>query len=606
VFVLLITLLTISIYRSSHKNEIADINEMNNLKDRLFANMGKEKFTENNIENVGSNNDNSNINNDFTTNEGISNNKNENENEGKNNRVLDPYKEQVEVEKFLDKTLDLAEDEDAPDKLQLKEDVSKMTDEEIREQLSLIKQKQLDNSPNTNPKSSLVDNNNNANDSDNDNTSGTLIDNDERIRKDKSPDNLPWAQYEIERIIPNTNINNNERINRENATLFTLCRNSEIYEILDSIQQLENRFNNKFHYDWVFLNEEPFSAEFIKLTSNMVSGRSRYGLIPKKHWSYPSYIDQDKAREIRESRKWSMITYGSSESYRHMCRFNSLFFYKHPIMEEYQYYWRVEPHVKYACDIIEDPFKFLRINNKKYGFTISMRELPNTIETLWQTTKLYFKNLDKNYFNSNSDLNNNNDNNNLLKFISDDNGESYNLCHYWTNFEIANLEIFRNEIYEGYVEHLDHAGGFFYERWGDAPIHSIIFSLILKKEEIYMFQEISYEHTVAKTCPLNFEFRKKARCICDPNDNWVLRSDSSCNLKFLEFGTVEKPKELEDVLKKINDKKDEEELLRVQQRKLRMETARRQAEARRKKAEERRQSRLEAQRSKKKQKEETN
>lgn len=574
--VLFISVISISLYRSSHKPEIVDLNSMIDLKNSLFTDNNDDTTNKNSVVN-----DNGNV---------------EDTSQRVNSEITQPesdqYKKQVEVEQFLDETLNIAEDEEDTEKIKLKEDISKMTDEEIREQLSVIKEQQLEKE--RSQKAQNPDNTHRLSFNAPEEVQGTLINNTDFTRKDVPPDNQPWAQYEIERIIPD---DYDYKIKRENATLFTLCRNSELYEILDSIQQLENRFNRNFQYDWVFLNDEPFTEEFISLTSNMINGRARYGLIPKKHWSYPPYIDQEKAREIRESRKWSMITYGSSESYRHMCRFNSLYFYKHPIMEEYQYYWRVEPHVKFACDIIEDPFTFLRVNNKKYGFTISMKELPNTIETLWKTTKLYFQKLEKNYFSSSNDDGIENDN--LLKFISDDGGESYNLCHYWTNFEIANLDIYRNDIYEGYVDHLDHSGGFFYERWGDAPIHSIIFSLVLKREEIFMFQDISYEHTVAKTCPLNFEFRKKARCVCDPTDNWVLKSESSCNLKFLEVGAVEKPAELEAILKSINDKKAADETLRVQQRKLRMETARRQADARRKKAEERRKSRLEAQQAKK-------
>ena len=32
-------------------------------------------------------------------------------------------------------------------------------------------------------------------------------------------------------------------------------------------------------------------------------------------------------------------------SYRHMCRWNSGFFYKHPRLKEFDWYWRVEPDV---------------------------------------------------------------------------------------------------------------------------------------------------------------------------------------------------------------------------------------------------------------------
>lgn len=489
---------------------------------------------------------------------------------------VNQYTEEDKIDKYIKQTIDDVENHRiSPNSL---DDLSGLTDEEIREKLKAINEKQQAGKT---PDSKTVD----PLRKNEDKVEGTLIDNMERTRNDASPDGMPWAKYEIERIIPDK-LKDSINIEKEKATLFTLCRNSELYEILDSIQQLETRFNSKFHYDWVFLNDEPFSEEFISLTSNMVSGRARYGLIPHDHWSYPAYIDEAKAKDIRESRKWASITYGSSESYRHMCRFNSLFFYKHPIMDEYQYYWRVEPHVSYHCDILTDPFKFLREKKKKYGFTISMKELPNTIETLWETSRLYFKKLAHDYFDPTL-------NDNLLKFISDDGGKSYNLCHYWTNFEIADLDIYRNEIYEGYVNYLDQAGGFFYERWGDAPVHSIIFSLMLKNEEVHLFEEISYEHTVASSCPIDAAFRKKARCTCDPDDIWVIRSDSSCNIKFWEVGSDEKPTELTEYLDRMKEKKLREEEMRAAQRKLRMETARRQSEIRREKAEQRRKERME-------------
>lgn len=35
-------------------------------------------------------------------------------------------------------------------------------------------------------------------------------------------------------------------------------------------------------------------------------------------------------------------------SYRHMCRWNSGFFYRHPRLAEFDWYWRVEPDVRGA------------------------------------------------------------------------------------------------------------------------------------------------------------------------------------------------------------------------------------------------------------------
>lgn len=66
---------------------------------------------------------------------------------------------------------------------------------------------------------------------------------------------------------------------------------------------------------------------------------SHTGRIPREHWSYPDWIDQEKAAQVRQEMGNQGIIYGDSESYRHMCRFESGFFYRHPLMEQYDYYW---------------------------------------------------------------------------------------------------------------------------------------------------------------------------------------------------------------------------------------------------------------------------
>ena len=49
---------------------------------------------------------------------------------------------------------------------------------------------------------------------------------------------------------------------RANAVLLMLARNSELEGALSSVMQLEERFNHRYNYSWVFLNEVPFTDEF--------------------------------------------------------------------------------------------------------------------------------------------------------------------------------------------------------------------------------------------------------------------------------------------------------------------------------------------------------
>lgn len=43
-------------------------------------------------------------------------------------------------------------------------------------------------------------------------------------------------------------------------------------------------------------------------------------------------------------------------------------------------------------------------------------------------------------------------------------GEKYNMCHFWSNFEIARLDFFRSKEYEDFFQMMDKSGGFWMER----------------------------------------------------------------------------------------------------------------------------------------------
>lgn len=209
---------------------------------------------------------------------------------------------------------------------------------------------------------------------------------------------------------------------RMNATFVTLARNSDVWEIAKSIRQVEDRFNRRYGYDWVFLNDQPFDDTFKKVTTSLVSGKTHYGLIPEEHWSFPEWIDTDKAAKVREDMKQRQIIYGDSISYRHMCRFESGFFFRQALMMNYDYYWRVEPSIELFCDVHYDPFRYMHENNKKYSFVLSLLEYMETIPTLWDSVKKFMKNHPEHIAAGNS-----------LGFLSDDGGETYNRCHFVSN-----------------------------------------------------------------------------------------------------------------------------------------------------------------------------
>lgn len=122
---------------------------------------------------------------------------------------------------------------------------------------------------------------------------------------------------------------------------------------------------------------------------------------------------------MREEMARKKIIYGDSVSYRHMCRFESGFFFQHELMNKYEYYWRVEPSIELFCDISYDPFKFMKDNGKKYSFVLSLYEYVETIPTLWDSVLSFMNKHPEHIADDNS-----------MEFLSDDGGKTYNHCHF--------------------------------------------------------------------------------------------------------------------------------------------------------------------------------
>lgn len=132
--------------------------------------------------------------------------------------------------------------------------------------------------------------------------------------------------------------------------------------------------------------------------------------------------------------------------------------------------------------------------NKTYGFTIAVKELRETVPNIFRYASAYkrLKGLtskglwemfveppetseeakDANEAKEDQDLpedvSKSDPKNAQLPEIDPDamEGESYNMCHFWSNFEIAKLSWFRSKEYEDFFEMMDRSGGFWMERVG--------------------------------------------------------------------------------------------------------------------------------------------
>ncbi|KAJ2413204.1 hypothetical protein GGI10_003206 [Coemansia sp. RSA 2530] len=349
---------------------------------------------------------------------------------------------------------------------------------------------------------------------------------------------LPVSEYATASPVYSTG---NATVNGDDNTLLraamvALVRNSEMDGIRATIRQVDDRFNREFGYPYILLNDEDFTDEFKDKVQAITKAKVYFGKLPKSHWGLSPYVTEEKVKAALAHNK-DRYLYGGSYSYRLMCRYQSGFIFKHPLLAHLDYYWRIEPGVDYYCSLSYDPFRYMRDNNLVYGYTIAPTEKELTVETLWNTTRTWML-----------------ENPELLpekSFIhwAINEKSKYTMCHFWSNFEIVDLAFYRSAAYESYFQHLDRAGGFFYERWGDAPVHSIAASMLLRKEQIHWFEDIGYHHPGYAHCPNKPEMLRN--CICDKGQNFMYHG--MCSRRFTEVGDIYKDQALE--LARLPDRK---------------------------------------------------
>lgn len=234
---------------------------------------------------------------------------------------------------------------------------------------------------------------------------------------------------------------------KQNGCIIILLRNRNLPQLLNMIKRFELVFNKNYRYPYILLNNKNFTSFFKKKIQKHTKSIIEYGLIDKKHWDIPQWIDMKRLYKSRKS-------IGFSNNYRQMCRYFSGFFFRHELTLKYDYYMRLDSNSNFKCEISKDPFLKLSHEKKKYGFILSDAEETWTIPTLWDTIKEWRKMHDIRL-------------NNAITFTSDNKGDALNAdnCMFYDNFEMAAFSVFRNKTYLDYFDHLDQSGGFFYERW---------------------------------------------------------------------------------------------------------------------------------------------
>ncbi|KAF3938122.1 hypothetical protein ABW19_dt0208554 [Dactylella cylindrospora] len=105
------------------------------------------------------------------------------------------------------------------------------------------------------------------------------------------------------------------RRGKERATLLMLVRNEDLSQAMETMEQLEERFNYRYRYPWTLMNSEPFTERFKAKTRRIASGSIDYLAIPEEYLDMPEWVNETRARENVDTMALYETIYGDSMEY---------------------------------------------------------------------------------------------------------------------------------------------------------------------------------------------------------------------------------------------------------------------------------------------------
>jgi len=246
-----------------------------------------------------------------------------------------------------------------------------------------------------------------------------------------------------------------------NNVIMYLVRNTkrDLSNLELSLKSLDTYFNNKYHYPVILFHENLTVEQQVLIKSNTASEL----IFEQIEFQLPSFLDPESIPETVH-----INGFGFSVGYRHMCRFFSSEVYAHPVLDSFEYCWRLDTDSFLRGPVDYDVFEFMRGNNCVYGYIDSGVDTGDNDE-LRQITNDYIKS-------------------HGLKY------DGWDGSAYGTNFEISQIKFWKSGACADYLSYIDKSGGIYKHRWGDHIIHFIAVSLFLSENQLHHFTDIAYQH----------------------------------------------------------------------------------------------------------------
>ncbi|XP_013387244.1 O-glycoside alpha-1,2-mannosyltransferase omh1 [Lingula anatina] len=282
------------------------------------------------------------------------------------------------------------------------------------------------------------------------------------------------SSYELERF---NNMLKAWPVNKPKAAIYILVKSSRFTSTLkDGLDRLDRYFNDIYHYPLVLFHETGVSDTDIASIRSWTRSDVYFQLVK---FSVPKWINETKLEG--DIAKAGDKRYG----YRHMCRFHAISMQVTPIMRLVDYYWRLDDDSRLIGQVPFDLFKFMAKGNLTYGYVHMSPENPDYVVGLYPRVNSYLTNkqIQPTFFR-----------------------KLHRNRYFFNNFELASLHFWRSKNVSEFLNALDRSGGFYYHRWGDAVVKTLVVSIFAPIGSVYQFTEVPYVHKNVNTTSREFRY----------------------------------------------------------------------------------------------------
>ncbi|KAJ2898597.1 glycosyltransferase family 15 protein [Zalerion maritima] len=317
---------------------------------------------------------------------------------------------------------------------------------------------------------------------------------------------------------------------RPKAAIITLVTEDDLPSIIQTVSSVEEQFNSKHLYDWVFFSPSKLDEGFRQSVSNSTSATCLFEEIDSK-WVVPKNLDASRVGRVFDafdksgmSREWIMNTH-------HAVRWKAGLFAQEKRLDNYDWFWMIEPGTTFDGLISYDVFRFLRDNNMAFGTDAEKVYSLYANKAMWHRVRTFVNNR-PGLIHPQSPIHY------LLRVIetghdeldvlTDDGYDNFDKCqaghdkrvfpargsvhlaadvipdpecHDCPSFMMGSVDAFRSKPFYRFFRHLDNSGLFYYHTVNDDLVHRLAMTMFAHPHKSWFFDNIGASNGICTVCP---------------------------------------------------------------------------------------------------------